>query len=179
MKCARFLWKPDLKSFSTKSLRQGCAAAHTAVLKETLAALNPEHGRAKHSVVDLATYTPPNVVVKPGPLYGDVEQCKIALDSALRSYHQNMKSTLLCSFCGFPQCTCEKCKRLNGQASGSRQVKHTCWLEASNGRAGRRPTRSISVPSDVQDSMVEKLMYKYLVRKLLPACPPAKQRRQT
>ena len=144
---AHFLGLPHgqnhANSFTTKSVRQGKAATTYVLMKEFLAATNPNVGRATGSLMDPVVYCPESVKVMPGPLYSNIDMAKATLDSALVAYFGPLKCKLLCKACGMPQCDCEQCSILK------KGGLHTCWLECLNGKVGKRSKNSIPM-SDQQ-----------------------------
>ena len=132
-----------LLSFTTRCVRQGTAADTLQGVQEYMADRNKALGRASSSQMELKTYVPPHVVMKPGALLpaSAAAACDQALKAALETHAEEHKWQLLCQVCGYPQCSCKKCAALcNGghTAHALKKLSHECWLNAWDHKAGRK-----------------------------------------
>ena len=143
-----------LLSFTTKCVRQGTAADTLQGVQEYIADRNKTLGRAASSKMELKTYVPPEVVMKPGALLpcNAAACCDQALQAALQAHAEEHKWQLLCKVCGYPHCQCPKCQILSEAVAASvaktKQTHHTCWLEIFNNKTGRRSKKFMNETED-------------------------------
>lgn len=130
----------QLRTFTAQSVRVGVSVEVVLQLREALTHQNALHGRARSSVMDTTAYVPDNVLMAPGPLFGNIEEIQARFDVFLTSYFEPIKQQLLCLTCGYPACTCKKCLCQNSllQAAANKVLlgrpTHSCWLAGLMGR---------------------------------------------
>ena len=110
--CAKFKGvcaQKDVGAYTSTAVRRGVGGAVAKKMKAVLEGVGKSTGRASGSSIDLTTYTAPNVVLQPGPLYGDIEGIQQRYDETLGGLVQKNKDKLLCKFCGMAGCTCPLC----------------------------------------------------------------------
>ena len=91
------------------------------------------NGRSEGSDIDLAIYCPPDVLHMGGPLFGDAQSIKTALDDFLNARVIDDKMEIpKCTVCGFPDCNCKACNVINESKSTGFKTKsklsHSCGL---------------------------------------------------
>ena len=119
----------EIGKLTSKSVRSGVSAEVARVVRDTLTELNRKHGRASSSSMDLSVYCPKEVLMEPGPLFGNTEQIAAKLQSSLAEHFAKKKTELLCRACGFPACPCHACRH-------PKRCPHVCWLA---GKCGPKP----------------------------------------
>lgn len=132
--CAMWHGQPGDVQHDANSIRRGLAMEVVDLLKQTLGAINPQHGRGKASTTDVVVYCPKKHLVEPGLLHLDTASIKEYFDQhvdpCMGQADADRKAMLLCPICGYPDCHCPKCWSIAamggvGEKSGS---KHECWL---------------------------------------------------
>ena len=88
--------------------------------------------------MDLKVYCPTNFLLRPGPLFGDVDSISDAFYAKIESTILEGQRSKLCRICGFPNCACPCCKwwatRSEKVASGKLSTNskppsgHSCLL---------------------------------------------------
>lgn len=76
------------------------------------------------------------VVMKPGPLHGDIESIASAFNAAMVTKVASLKRRLLCKYCSLPGCQCSVCsfKLRDGlSAKTNQQGGHTCIMKGKRG----------------------------------------------
>ena len=95
-------------------------------------------GRSRGSTIDMSTYCPKYVFTEPGPLHMNADEINSYMRERLEERFADKRDQLLCTTCGYPSCTCRKCRGKN--------AAHTCWLQARC--AGKRSKRWIAERED-------------------------------
>ena len=117
--------------YTSKSIRNGVAAEVSRTVRAALLGHNKVHGRSASSRMDINTYAPAEVLLEPGPVFGNEAEINTKLQEAVASHFLPIKHQLLCAMCGFPDCSCDSCK---AKAGGSKwKLGHTCWLKGKKG----------------------------------------------
>ena len=152
--CARFKGvcaQKDVDAYTSTAVRRGVGGAVTKKVKAVLEGVGKSTGRASGSSIDVTTYTAPNVVLQPGPLYGDTEGIQKRYADALGGLVKDSKERLLCKCCGMADCTCPLClwKKQKHQPKTRPPVGHgpNCLL---HGKKGRMPKTG---PSYTQEAL--------------------------
>jgi hypothetical protein len=122
------LTQEELRQLTSQAVRSGVSVGVARSVRKELDGTNKALGRSSGSNMDIGVYTPKEVLMEPGPVFGDVEGIARRLEAAVSAHFGEVKTELLCVACGYPKCICEMCKNKRG--------KHTCWLA---GRVGPKP----------------------------------------
>lgn len=159
-RCASVLKLPTtvehLKSFTSQSVRVGVGSQVAKVIREQLLESNQQHGRAPGSMQDAGTYVPDQVLMAPGPLFGDMQGIKQRMQAAEELHFGSLKQSLLCTYCGYPACKCPKCNSMKAVDAGvpgpaRTSAKHDCWL------AGRTGPKKKSGPQESDEAYADRV----------------------
>ena len=80
----------------------------------------------KSELKQVEVYCPDDVLLAPGPLYGDVEGIAERLGDYLQKC--DAKHEMCCFACGLPNCDCVYCLHISQGKSYHAQGKHSCYI---------------------------------------------------
>ena len=129
LQCAGWHGQPGHVRHDANSIRRGLAQEVVDLVKKALGELNIQHGRGKASTTDLVVYCPKGHLVQPGFLHTDIASIKAAWDACMDSHNTALRSNLLCTICGYPNCQCKKCGLL-AAGKPSTHGHDKCWLSS-------------------------------------------------
>jgi hypothetical protein len=138
-----------LRTFTSQSVRVGVSTEVAAMIRDSLTKVNKAHGRSRNSLMDVSTYVPDQVLMAPGPLFGNDVEIQQKYETYQAAYFGPLKQQLLCRSCGYPACECPRCQQIDPSAatqprSRASRCAHTCWIQERLGR------KRLSGPSEDQ-----------------------------
>jgi hypothetical protein len=114
---------------------------------------NRDMGWARDSWVPQKHYTSDTMSLAAGPLIWDVALCNDAYDRGTEAFAISRFMKLMCTQCGFPECSClycsQKMKALGSGAKTNPTAKggHSCWRAG-----GRRPQMDSAVVEECKQA---------------------------